>query len=176
MKVNRIRSIAKKNMRAVGNTTNRPEQLLAAALIEAHLPVWASVETEWKVRVNNPDTTEDYPKEYKLDIAVKIEQKKVAIELNGPPHDEKNAMRRDYRKKLILEWKGNDWKYVEFVYTKMPFLFLRNQKHLTIFEAEAVFYEIRDALTGILLLGPINHKMIESVLRKTQLNDSDQVS
>lgn len=168
MKVNRTRSIAKNNMRRSGQTKNRPEQLLAAALIQAHLPLNASVETEETLYVFNPDKP-DFRNEVSVDITVRLPGAKVAIEVNGPPHDELPQIRRDNRKKLILEWKGNDWKYLVFDYKYMVTLFLRNKRELDYDEVVKAYGEILVTVGDVLPLHDANKQAIEAVLRRTQI-------
>lgn len=175
MKISTERSRAKRNMAYVGNTKNRPEQILAEALLKLHLPLWCRVETEYEVSLfdaDNPDT----PYERSIDIAVWNQGKKFAIELNGPPHDEVPQIRKDSRRQVILEWKGNDWKYIVFDYIKMPTLFERAKRKLTYDEAVKAYGEILVAIGDALPLGEPRKEMIETVLRKTQLNEPDQDS
>lgn len=161
-------------MRANGNTKNRVEQILAAKLLKAHLPLWCSVETEEKVSLHDADNPE-IPYKISIDIAIKNQAKKFAIEMNGPPHDEELQIRRDNRRITILEWEGNDWTYIEFNYTKMPMLFARSQRKLMNYEAVEAYKEIQTAIGDVLPLSVARKDMIETILRKTQLNESDQV-
>jgi len=164
-------------MRYSGQKKNRPEQLFAAALIESHLrpsPV-AYVETEEMVQCFNPDEP-DVTKEVSVDITVKFPRQrskpeglKIAIEVNGPIHDEMPQIRRDQRKQIILEWKGNDWEFLAFDYISMPNLFLRNERSLTPAEAISAYGEIKSKLVKWFLLTPTNYKKIDAVLRKTQI-------
>jgi len=161
-------------MRANGNTKNRPEQVLAAKLLKAHLPLWCSVNTEHEVSMYDADNPEK-PYVISIDIAIMNQAKKFAIEMNGPPHDEELQMRRDNRRIAILQWKGNDWAYIEFNYVKMPMLFARSQRKLMNYEAVEAYREIQTAIGDALPLSVARKDMIETILRKTQLNDSDQV-
>jgi len=175
MKINTERSKAKKNMTYVGNIQNRPEQILAAGLLQIHLPLWCRIYTEHEVELfdaDNPDT----PYKRKLDIAIYNQRFKIAIELNGPPHDEMPQIRKDTRRQTILEWKGNDWKYIEFNHTKMPTLFARAKRKLTYDEAVKAYGEILVAVGDALPLGEARKDMIQTILRKTQLNEADQIS
>lgn len=178
MKPNRTRSIAKAQMRRFGQKKNRPEQILAAALIESHLrsSPMGFVETEELVKCFNPDEP-NILKEISVDITVKFPPQRakpdglrVAIELNGPPHDELPQIRRDRRKQIILEWKGNDWKYLIFDYNKMEILFLRNRRNLTYNETVRAYGEIIITVGEVLPLKDASKIAIEEVLRKTQLS------
>lgn len=182
--MNTERSRAKNNMRHSGQKKNRPEQLLAAAIIQTHIPtsLAADIETEEIVKCFNADEP-GVLKEISVDITVRFLRQrkfpngdKIAIELNGPPHDELPQIRRDARKQIILEWKGNDWKFLVFDYDSMPNLFLRNERELTPAEAIAAYGEVKDKVSALFPLMPTNSKKIEAVLRKTKLNESDQVS
>lgn len=179
MKINTNRSKAKKNMKYVGHTSNRPEQILAAKLIQAHLPLWCRVFTEHLVKLHDPDNP-DVPYERKLDIAVYNQHSKVAIELNGPPHDETPQIRKDNRKYEILKWKDNDWKVVVFEYTKMPTLFERQfvegKRNLTYNEAVKAYGEMLTAIGDILPIAEARREIIETLLRKTKMKESDQSS
>ncbi len=165
-------------MRYSGQKKNRPEQLLAAAIIQAHIPdsLCPVIETEEMVKCFNPDDP-GILKEVSVDITVRFMEsrargliKRIAIELNGPPHDEMPQIRRDRRKQIILEWRGNDWKFLVFDYDSMPNLFLRNERELTPAEAIAAYEEVKDKVSTLFPLMPTNSKKIESVLRKTQLS------
>ncbi len=175
MKINRNRSKAKAAMSKTGNTTNRPEQLLAAVLLQSHLPLWCKVMREEELSLFDADNP---GKSYVItvDIAIVDMGKKFAIELNGPPHDEMPQIRRDNRRQTILEWKANDWKYIEFDYTKMPNLFKRAKGKITLDEAIAAYEEIIIAVNNVLPLGEPKKLLIETVLREIQIDDSDQVS
>ena len=168
MKVNRTRSKAKAGMRRFGQKKNRPEQILAEALIQSHLPVEAIVDREEDVTCFDPDNP-DTQKEVSVDITVRLSIKKVAIELNGPPHDEMPQIYRDRRKQIILEWKGNNWKYLPFDYNKMEILFTRNRRHLTYNEAVRAYGEILQQVGDVLPLQDASKQKIEAVLRKTQI-------
>ena len=162
-------------MRNAGNTKNRPEQLFAAAIIKMHLPLWCSVETEVDVSLfdaDNPNT----PYERTLDIQVKNMKEKFAIELNGGYHDEQLQIRKDSRREIILEWEGNDYKCIIFDYIKMVNLFKRARNNLTIDEAVLAYEEIKKKLGDDLPLGRCRKDLIETYLRKTQLNKEDQSS
>jgi len=148
---------------------NRPEQILAGALLEAHLPNYAIVDVETIVKVFDPDNPEVL-KDVSVDITVRLPRKKIAIELNGPPHDELPQIRRDSRKQIILDWQGNDWQYLIFDYSKMEILFLRNRRHLNYDEAVRAYGEIITTMNGLLPLQEANKIKIEDVLRKTQLS------
>ena len=154
-------------MRLFGQKKNRPEQILAGALLQAHLPNWAIVEVEDMVTCFNPDEP-GVPKEISVDITVRLPRKKVAIELNGPIHDELPQIRRDIRKQIILEWEGNDWKYLSFDYNKMEILFLRNRRKLTYNEAVRAYGEILQQVDDVLPLQDASKEKIEMILRKTQ--------
>lgn len=167
MKVNRTRSLAKAGMRRFGQKKNRPEQILAGALLQSHLPNYAIVDVEPIVKAFNPDNPEVL-KEISVDITVRLPRKKVAIELNGPPHDEMPQIRRDRRKQIILEWKDNDWKFLIFDYNKMEILFLRNRRNLTYNEAVRAYGEIMIVVGEVLPLQDASKIAIEEVLRKTQ--------
>jgi len=173
MKINTTRSKAKKAMRANGNTKNRPEQILAAKLLKAHLPLWCSVETEEEVTLYDADNPDPY--KISIDISIKNQAKKFAIEMNGPPHDEELQIRRDNRRITILEWPGNDWTYIEFNYVKMPMLFARSQRKLMNYEAVEAYREIQTAIGDALPLSVARKDMIETILRKTQLNGDDVI-
>ena len=169
MRVNTDRSRAKKYMRLFGQKKNRPEQILAGALLQTHLPNWAIVEVEDMVTCFNPDEP-GVPKEVSVDITVRLPRKKVVIELNGPPHDELPQKRRDNRKQILLEWEGNDWKFLKFGYNKMEILFTRNRRFLNYNETVRAYGEILVAVDGLLPLQEANKIKIEEVLRKTQLS------
>lgn len=158
-------------MRLFGQKRNRPEQILTGALLEAHLPSCAIVDVEAIVWAFNPDNPKVF-KDVSVDITVKFHQKKVVIELNGPPHDEKPQKRRDARKQIILEWKGNDWIYLPFDYNRMPTLFERNfvegKRDLTYNETVKAYGEIIIAVGDVLPLKDASKLAIEEVLRKTQ--------
>jgi len=156
-------------MRRFGQKKNRPEQILAGALLEAHLPNCAIVDVEAIVWAFDPDNPEIL-KDVSVDITVKLHQKKVAIELNGPPHDELPQIRRDNRKRIILEWKGNDWKFLTFDYNKMEILFLRNRRNLIYDEAVKAYGEILQQVGDVFPLQDASKQKIEAVLRKTQLS------
>jgi len=171
MKVNTNRSRAKKGMRYLGHTKNRPEQLLAAKLIKLHLktPMVTYVETEELVQCFNPDEP-GKEKEISVDITVVIPRQrgwsegiKVAIELNGPPHDEMPQIRRDTRKQIILEWPGNNWKFLVFDYNKMPILFTRATRELDYDEIVKAYGEIIIAVGNALPLRDPIRRLIESV-------------
>jgi len=168
MKVNRTRSKAKANMRRFGQKKNRPEQILAEALLQAHLPTFAIVDREEMVKVDNPD--EPGIKEVSVDITIRFARKKVAIEMNGPPHDEIPQIRRDSRKEILLTWPGNDWICLVFDYNKMPILFLRNTRELTYDETVRAYREIIIAVGDILPLKDASPLAIKAILRKTQLS------
>lgn len=168
MKVNTTRSKAKRGMRLAGNTKNRPEQILAATLLKMHLPLWCQIDTEVEVSLHDADNP-DVPYERTIDIVVKNMQEKFAIEMNGPPHDEKLQLRKDNRRIIILEWKGNDYKYVEFNYKKMPNLWKKAYENLTLDEALVAYEEIKTAVGDLLPLGKCNKNHIETMLRKTQI-------
>lgn len=175
MRPNTNRSKAKGAMRASGNTKMRAEQKLAAQLIRNHLPLWCKVEMEEEVKLYDADHP-DVPYERSIDIAVWNRRDKIAIEMNGPPHDEQLQVRKDNRRITILEWPGNDWDYTEFSYIKMPNLFARATRKITIEEALKAYDEIKIAIGPKLPLAAARKEMIETILRKTQLEDSDQVS
>ena len=156
-------------MRRTGQKKNRPEQILAGALLQAHLPNYAIVDVETIVKVFDPDNSEVL-KDVSVDITVQLPRKKVAIELNGPPHDELPQIRRDSRKQIILEWQGNDWQYVIFGYNKMPTLFLRNSRELTYNETVRAYGEIMIVAGEVFPLKDASKIAIEKVLRKTSLN------
>lgn len=175
MKINTSRSRAKSAMRYLGNTKNRPEQILAATLLKMHLPLWCHVETEVKVSLHDADNP-DIPYERTIDIVVKNMQEKFAIEVNGPPHDEMPRIRKDNRRKIILEWKGNDYKYIVFDHNKMTNLFIKATRNVTLDEALNAYEEIKAAIGDNLPLGDCRKDQIETMLRKTQDQNSDQVS
>ena len=157
-------------MRRFGQKKYRSEQILAANLIQAHLPAWANVDTEEMIEVYDPDNPL-IRKNVSVDITVRFEFTKVAIELNGPIHDELPQKRRDARKQIILEWnKFNYWKYLPFDYNKMPTLWIRNRRNLSYDEAVKAYGEILIAIGDILPLQDASKSAIEEVLRKTSLN------
>lgn len=121
--------MAKKNMVRAGNTSNRPEQLLAKRIIHEHLRGLHTIETEYKVE------------DYSIDIAILQHDKKIAIELHGPIHDEIKRERHDRLKRLKLQELG--WIVVEFKYYNMPYLFRRVDRILTESEMKLAYNEIR---------------------------------
>lgn len=157
LKINRSQTFANTNMRKNGNTKNRPEQILAKNIIENHLPKYANVRTEEDVICFNPDNPET-PKEISVDITVRLEQLKVSIEMQGGYHNRKNVGRRDFRKGITLEWKGNDWKHIVFVDEEMPGLWLRNKRELNDQELEIAYNEIKQKLSSVLQLSDWNIK------------------
>lgn len=167
MKINTSRSRAKKGMKSSGNTKNRPEQLLAAVLIKMHLPQWCSTETEVDVSLFDADNP-DVPYERTIDIVVKNMKEKFAIEMQGPPHDELPQIRKDRRRGIILEWKGNDYKFIEFHYEKMTNLWKKAYEDVTIDEAMAAYEEVKAALAEYLPMAECRRNNIETYLRKTQ--------
>ncbi len=168
MKINTSRSRAKRGMRMADNTKNRPEQIFAATLLKMHLPLWCHVDLEVEVSLfdaDNPDVR--YVRT--IDIVIRNMEKKFAIEMNGPPHDEMPQMRKDKRRKLILEWKGNDYNFIEFNYTKMSSLWKKAIGNITLDDAVMAYAEIRDTIGDLLPLGQCNRAQIETMLRKTQM-------
>jgi len=156
LRVNRSRSLAKKAMRRLGNTRNRPEQLLAARLIELHLPS-ARVETEVKmtdiVATGGVDLTGE--RAPRLDIRVVKDGKKYAIRLMGPPHDEKKQERYDILQALFLESEDNGYTVIDFGHANyhvnpMPTLFLRALRPLKRDEVWIAYLEIAK-IAGLLL-------------------------
>lgn len=162
LKVNRTRSIAKKWMRRSGNTKNRPEEKLAANLIEIGLPVWAHVIPQRKLTLNDPDGPDI---EFNVDIAVRLEHLKTVVELHGPYHDEKKYVRRDRIRRLLLEHNG--WNTLVIHHSKAPILF-KESKKWKLEELPKVYREIIDQIGEKLPLSKeIPDGIFESVLRKT---------
>ena len=134
--MNRTRSIAKQNMRIKGHTRNRPEEKLAAELIDRHMPkgTWWDLKTQYKVKdlqvVDYIDLTGD--RAPRLDIALylydkkRVLAKKVAIRLMGPIHDESEHF--DEIQKMVLEHPKNAWIVVDFWHWAMPRLWKLDKK------------------------------------------------
>lgn len=150
MKVNRTQFFANKAMRANGNTKNRPEQLLARDLIQAHYS--EKLETEYTPTDIKPlpdlDLTGD--RSPRLDIA--IPSKRIAIRLNGPPHDRRITRNYDRAQQVFLEMQEKPWKVVNFVHTMMPVLWRSHSRGLTSQELKMAYDEIRRNLDGVIRL------------------------
>jgi len=158
-------------MRENGRTKNRPEEKLAVNLIEVGLPAYAHVIPQKKLTLNDPDGPDI---EFNVDIAVRLGHLKTVIELHGPYHDEKKYVRRDRIRRLLLEHNG--WNTLVIHHSKAPILF-KESKKWKLEELSKVYGEIIDQIGEKLPLSKeIPDGTFEFVLRKTQLNESDQVS
>lgn len=135
-------------MRFAGNTRNRPEQLLAKLIIEKILGY--QIESEYFVKDLKPVGEKDFSKTNQiptLDLA--IPDRKIAIRLQGPYHDELKQIRKDRIQKFVLE--GNGWIVIDFVHTDMPVLF---QKRLPL--------QMTNYIDLMKIVAGIHSKLLES--------------
>jgi len=145
-----------KGMNEAQNTKNRPEQILAKNLIIQHMPRHTNfiIKTEYVVNDLKPE-----PEVWlvgnrspKLDIAVVLKDdnkkifRKIAIRLNGPPHDAERQNRYDDMQEGILA--KNDWFVVNFKYDKMPALWGDAPKTYV----KTAYMEVKETLAGVLNL------------------------
>lgn len=115
MRVNRSRSMAKKNMRKKGLTSNRPEQIRLYEILR----FWLSKHTTVLKELKYPYTADDKSKRKAiLDIAVLFQGKKYAIRMMGKIHEEKKRELHDSIQQLYLE--KNSWKVLNIWYDKYP--------------------------------------------------------
>lgn len=154
MKVNRSRSIASKNMRAKGDTSDRPEELLAYNIIRHHLQGIVQYDKQLVVYFPSGGFC-------KLDVFFTYQNKKYAVRLMGPPHDPKKQQRKDYVQELNLI--DLNYTVIDFWYQKMVYLFLRNRRKLDSVELELAYSEIKNELA--------KYKLTLGKLKKIDLQD-----
>ena len=132
MKINRKSSIAKKRMREKGDTTNRPEQLLAAEIIKYH--VTESVTTEAKLsNLKDVDAlTFTGMRAPRPDILFEYQKQKFIVRINGPYHDGREKY--DRAQKLFLEMQEPPYRVIDVSYVRHEILFVRHNRKLTKFE------------------------------------------
>lgn len=152
MKVNRTSFFANKNMRLAGNTSNRPEQLLARDLIQAHYP--EKLETEYTPKDLHPLSDMDLTgnRAPRLDIA--IPSKRIAIRINGPSHTRKNRRNYDRAQQVFLESQDKPWTVIDIPISgdRNPVLYRSHERGLSAQELRMAYEEIRKELDGIIHL------------------------
>ena len=120
-------------MRRNGQTSGRPEEKLTAVIITAHLSCVRHFFEQQKVWLNQKDYC-------KPDIIfVTDKQKKFIVRVNGPWHDEREN--EDRLQKFRLE--ELHYTVIDFNHTKMPMLFLRNKRLLTLDELHEAYVEVK---------------------------------
>ncbi len=129
LKLNRTSSIAKKNMRKKGATSNRPEQMLLAEIIKYHIT--EDVETEVKLKNLKPKDGLDFTGKHapRPDILFEYQKQKFIVRVNGPYHDSRE--RYDKAQKLFLEIQDDHYTVIDVSYVRHEILFKRNKERLT---------------------------------------------
>ncbi len=129
MKVNRSSSIAKKNMRKKGDTSNRPEQMLVAEILKYF--VTQNIETEVKLKdvyeVGGVDLSGR--RAPKVDILMTWYIQKYAIRVNGKYHDGREQY--DKIQRYFLESQEPAYRVVDVNYFRHELLFERHNRKLT---------------------------------------------
>lgn len=152
MKVNTTRSHAKKAMKRNGQTSGRPEEKLAAKIINYHLTKLHELNEQVRIDFNEINYAI-------VDIQLILGSgQKYAILLHGPPHDEKRAKNHDRLQYYYLQEKG----YITIVcwHYNMPFLFLRNERLLEADELKEAHYELSKKLKEFgLYLKPLDQTL-----------------
>lgn len=173
MKVNTNQFRATQAMRRNGIPKNRPEQMLAKALIKSHIP--DEVESEYTpknlIALEDLDLTGD--RSPRLDIA--IPSRFIAIRLQGPAHDRKSQAHYDNLQRIFLEFQRPQWKVVDFVYTEMSVLWTANQRGLSAQEITSAYEEIRQKLRKTLDLPKFPNPLVIRKLANSQLFRSSKL-
>lgn len=140
MKTNRSSSIAKKNMRKKGATSNRPEQLLVAEILEYHVTETVTTEAKLKNLKDVDAITLTGDRSPRPDILFEIFKQKFVVRINGPSHDTREKY--DRAQKLFLEMQEPSYRVVDVSYVRHELLFERNKRKLTKLE----LYRVLDLL------------------------------
>lgn len=153
MKHNRSSSIAKKRMREKGATSNRPEQLLLAEIIEYHVTETVTTEAKLKNLKTVDALTLTGDRAPRPDILFEYLQQKFIVRVNGPYHDTREKY--DKAQKLFLEMQEPSYRVVDVSYVRHELLFERNKRKLTKLE----LYKVLDLLHAEFLVHGIvfNH-------------------
>lgn len=149
-----INSLMRKRGKGEGKTTNRPEQLLIAEIIENHIP--CLVKTEHKVSYVTESHQE---KEADIDIFVVYATRNIEsyyyIRVMGAYHDNPRQMNKDDLQRAYL-LRQREIHKIEGVYDLwyhlMPMTFKRNKTLLNRSDAVIAYEEVRKQLSGVLPL------------------------
>ena len=148
MKTNRSSSFAKKNMRLKGATSNRPEQLLVAEILEYH--VTGTVTTEAKLKNLKAIDALDFTgiRSPRPDILLETKNQKFIVRINGASHDTDKRSKQDNAQKIFLEMQKECYRVIDVSYVRHELLFERNKRKLTKIE----LYQVLDLLYAEFLM------------------------
>lgn len=155
-----------RNMRQAGQTTNRPEQMLAYYLIQGHLK--QKVELEYKPphlrALPDVDLTGD--RSPKLDLAVP--SIRVAIRVMGQSHDNLPQERYDNIQRIFLEMQHPPWHVVDLWYYSLETLWKCRERGLSSQELEEAYSELYEKLHKVLDLREKPNRWVIQELAKSQ--------